>query len=180
MPETAATRDFSSAAVWRGSIAAIVAGNIASAIAMTTLEAAFQGFRVDLLHVLDILAYQFEKLLNPLFLVAVFIVSAAILMVGYFVLGAYRGDFTTYRAAAVIGARTAAIIAAFPFFLFILASIGDFILHGPPDLDVAANVLKWLLASGALILAAGAVTGLAARAAAGAPRETAPAPEQPA
>ncbi len=90
-------------------------------------------------------------------------------VIGYLVMAAYKGDHTTYAAALVIGARTAAVGFAI-LLLFLLPVSGGAILttHTGGVFDPLAAIAQ-LLVTGALMLIAGAITGLAARLAAGAP-----------
>ncbi len=168
-PEAKQPRDFSSAAVWRGSIAAMVAGYFMSSIVLATLAGSATGFQVDLTQAFYMLPYTLAQLLNPILLMVALLPMVVVLVVGYFVMGAYQGDYTTYRAAAIIGARTAAIILAFPLFLMVLAAAGELVLHGLPNIYTTLYAILSLLAVCALVLGAGAITGLAARWAAGAP-----------
>jgi hypothetical protein len=153
------THDFSDRAMARASIAALVAGFI-----LTNLMAAswspgggwVLGF--DPARGLAMLPLILAYVLNPLIMVVGAGIMFIAVFVGWFVMAAYKGDHTTYRAAMIIGARTGAIVVALPAVIILLANLGDL-----------PNTILPLLFFTIMTLVVGALTGLAARAAAGAP-----------
>lgn len=153
------TQDFSDLAMARASVAAVVAGFIlTSLLAASWSPSGGWLFGFDPARGLSMLPYILASVLNPPFLIAGFGLMAIALVIGFFVMAAYKGDHTTWRAAMVIGARTAAIVVAIPAVIILLLNLRDLLPALPP-----------LMVFTLLTLIIGALTGLAARAAAGAP-----------
>jgi hypothetical protein len=177
MMEPRPARDFSDVAIWRGSLVALVVGYALSAIA-TAMSASLVDFGLalsmgadpgwDVGAVFATVQYNLRYALNPLALVTGFCGMCVVLVVGYFVMAAYRGDHTTYVAAAIIGVRTGAIGCALLLLVLLPLSLGS-IFGAIGDVSAMLAHAGGLLASFVQALAVGALTGLAARIAAGAP-----------
>lgn len=157
-------RDFSDVAIWRGSLAAIVVGYLLWVISAAMWRGVSVGW-LDLQSLVFALRYALEA---PM-LVAGFCGMAVLVVIGYFVMAAYKGDHTTHFAAMIIGARTAAVALGIVIFFALIANLGaNFADGGAFVFGLPTTVLR-LATPCALILAAGALTGFAARIAAGAP-----------
>jgi hypothetical protein len=154
-------RDFSDAAIWRGSLAAIVAGYLLWVLSVALWSSISLGW-FDLQSVMFAARFAFEA---PALIMGICGMAVAV-VIGYFVMAAYKGDHTTYVAAMIIGARTAAIGFAAIFVFLLIANMGT-IFAG--DGAVAGTYLMQSAAACVYMMAIGAGAGLAARIGAGAP-----------
>jgi hypothetical protein len=157
-------RDFSDAAIWRGSLAAIVAGYLLWVLSIAVWSAVNLGW-FDLQSFLMSLRFSFEA---PALVVGVCGLGVAV-VIGYFVMAAYKGDHTTYVAAMIIGARTAGVAFAAIFFVMLIANLGSVLVSGGAAASSLPDFFMQSAAVCAYMLAIGAGAGLAARIAAGAP-----------
>jgi hypothetical protein len=154
-------RDFSDAAIWRGSLAAIVAGYLLWVLSVALWTSISLGW-FDLQSLIFAARFAFEA---PALIAGVCSLGVAV-VIGYFVMAAYKGDHTTYIAAMIIGARTAAVIFAAFFVVLLIANLGAMFADG----GAGAGVYFMQSAVACVyMMAIGAGTGLAARIAAGAP-----------
>lgn len=161
-------RDFSDVAIGRGSVAAIVVGYFLSFL-VPAVWSGMVAAPFDLARPLLLLTYGLNNALNPIALIVGFCSIGVLLVIGYFVMAAYKGDHTSHVAAMIIGARTGAIAFGIMLAFGLLFSMGWlFSVHEGDFMAVAVFVMQ-LAVLFALILAAGAITALAARIAAGAP-----------
>lgn len=161
-------RDFSDVAIWRGSLAAIVAGYLIAVVA-PAIWASLDVESFDLQRAWFLITYRLHDALDPAALLAGFCTMGVMVVIGYFVMAAYKGDHTTYVAALIMGARTAAVGFAILLLLATLVSGGAILTtHIGGVFDPLAAIAQ-IVGLGAFVLIAGAITGLAARLAAGAP-----------
>jgi hypothetical protein len=159
MTGTKPARDFTDLAIWRGGLAAIVVGYLLS-MSISAMRYGAAGFDVALL------ANTLRFALEPAPLVMGVTTMGVAVVIGFFVMAAYKGDHTTFRAALVIGARTGAIVFAIAAVLGLLLSLSAITATGMHGFGVLVGpAIVGLLVA----IAVGAVTGLAARLAAGAP-----------
>lgn len=166
--EVRAMRDFTDVAVWRGSLVAIVVGYLLSIIVTAAWTSAAVGM-FDPARLALALPGLIGYALDPAAMVAGFCAMAVMLVLGYFVMATYKGDHTTYPAAMIIGARTAGIGFAILLIIGLIVSRGAIVMMGPSGPFGPLSSIVQLALACAMMLTAGALTGMAARVAAGAP-----------
>lgn len=162
--EVGPARDFSDVAIWRGSLAAIVVGYLMWVIAAAGWRSISAGW-FDLQSVLFAMRFALEA---PMLVAGVCGMGVAV-VIGYFVMAAYKGDHTTRTAAMIIGGRTGAIVFAIVVFFALIANLGAVFADVGRFVSGLPSAILQLAIPCALVLAVGAITGLAARIAAGAP-----------
>lgn len=167
--EARPTRDFTDVAIWRASLVAIVVGYLLSIILTAAWTSAAAG-QFDPARLALALPELIGYALNPAAMVAGFCGMAVMLVLGFFVMAAYKGDHTTYPAALIIGARTAGIGFAILFIIGLIVSRGAIVLMGSGGAFGPLSSIVQLALACAMMLAVGALTGVAARVAAGAPK----------
>ena len=166
--EAGPARDFSDVAIWRGSAVAVAVGCMLSVIVPRVwMQIGANPF--DLAQAFFVLSYSFQFVFNPAALVLGICAMLIMVVISYFVMAAYKGDHTTHRAAMIIGARTAAIGIAISLFFSVMFSRGGVLTNYASDASGVLTGLAQVAVVCALSLAIGAITGLAARIAAGAP-----------
>ena len=162
------SRDFSDAAIWRGSAVAIIVGSFLSTVA-PQIWTRVGSAQFDLVEALFVLSLSLQAAFNPAALVLAGCAMLVMVVIGYFVMATFRGDHTTYAAAMIIGARTAAIGIGIVLFFGLIFSRGAILTSYPGEVsDALASLVRFALAC-TISLGVGAITGLAARIAAGAP-----------
>lgn len=156
------SRDFTDSSILRGSAVAIIVGYF-MAVVVASMWIGRIWSPLDMARGVSAVSFGLRNALHPATLAIGLCAMAVLVVIGYFVMAAYRGDHTTHAAAAIIGARTAAIGFAILLFFASLLNLGGIVAGGALSALPAVGVLF------VLTLGAGAVTGLAARIAAGPP-----------
>jgi len=163
-------REFSDIAVLRGALAAAVSAYFLPTLVAPIVMSPDPGMA------LQALPYALGAVLRLEVLFIGLLLTSALSIVGLIFLVRNKRGHTTYAAAATAGAKTALLVIAIAGALFILPHIAASLFMGRFDLPAfETTVVMQFLSGGVGSVAIGALSGLAGRLAAGAPR-TKPAP----